>query len=390
MRCVRSIKAICVFGTRPEATKMVPLVQALKRQSPLVECKVLITAQHRQMLDQVLKDFDIGCDYDLDVMRPDQTLSETTQRVLAGVTPILDKERPDVVLVHGDTATTGSTALASYYLRIPVGHVEAGLRTGDKYAPFPEEIMRKIADSISEFHFAPTELSKQNLLKEGIGPDSIFVTGNTAVDTLLMTVKEGYLFREESLNKIDYSSSRNILVEVHRRENFGQGMEDVGAALADIAAAREDVRLLVSVHRNPNAREPIMRHLKDAPRTVLFDPIDYPDYVNLMSKACLIVTDSGGVQEEAPSLGVPTMVCREKTERPEALLAGTVVLVGTDRRAIVDTACDLLDNRERYQRMSQVSNPFGDGRASSRIVDSLLFKFGLRDDRPEDFHPNHP
>lgn len=388
MRSVRSIKAICVFGTRPEATKMVPLVQAMRRRYPLIETKVLITAQHRQMLDQVLKDFDIRCDYDLDVMRPNQTLAETTQRVLEGITPILDKERPDVILVHGDTATTGSAALAAYYLKIAVGHVEAGLRTGDKYAPFPEEIMRKIADAISDLHFAPTDLSKKNLLNEGIHPDSVFVTGNTAVDTLLMTVKDGYRFREMSLNQIDLASRRNILVEVHRRENFGQGMENVGEALAAIAAEREDVQLLVSVHRNPNAREPIMRHLKDVPRTVLFDPIDYPDYVNLMKKAYLIITDSGGAQEEAPSLGVPTIVCREKTERPEALDAGTVVLVGTDRKLILDTTYDLLDNTERYKRMSQVKNPFGDGKASERIVHSLLYWFGLRSDRPEDFKPN--
>lgn len=385
MRFVASIKAICVFGTRPEATKMVPLVQALKHQHPSFDTKVIITAQHRQMLDQVLKDFDIACDYDLDVMRPNQTLAETTQRVLAGITPVLEKERPDVVLVHGDTATTAAAALASYYLRIPVGHVEAGLRTGDKYAPFPEEINRRIADAVADFHFAPTERSKRNLLNEGTSPDSIFVTGNTAVDTLLMTVRDDYRFREERLNEVDFTSRRNILVEVHRRENFGQGMEDVGDALATVARVREDVQLLVSVHRNPNAREPIMRHLKDSPRTVLFDPIDYPDYVNLMSRSYLIITDSGGVQEEAPSLGVPTIVCREKTERPEALDAGTVVLVGTDKRKIVDTACDLLDNTIRYERMSQVNNPFGDGRASERIVHSLMYKFGLRPDRPKDF-----
>jgi UDP-N-acetylglucosamine 2-epimerase (non-hydrolysing) len=385
LRCVGSLKVMSVFGTRPEATKMVPVVRALKEHHPLIESKVLVTAQHRQMLDQVLSDFGIQSDYDLDVMRPNQTLAETTQRVLAGITPVLEKERPDVVLVHGDTATTGSAALAAYYLRISVGHVEAGLRTGDKYAPFPEEVMRKIADTISDFHFAPTELSKQNLLNEGIGAESVFVTGNTAVDTLLMTVKDGYRFREESLNKIDLESRRNILVEVHRRENFGEGMENIGRALASLAAGREDVQLLVSVHRNPNAREPILRHLQNAPRTVLFDPIDYPDYVNLMNRSYLIITDSGGVQEEAPSLGVPTMVCREKTERPEALEAGTVVLVGTDRQMIVDTAFDLLDNRTRYERMSQVKNPFGDGRAAERVVKALLYRYGLAEERPEDF-----
>lgn len=380
-----SLKVISVFGTRPEAIKMIPVVRALQEHHPLIESRVLVTAQHRQMLDQVLNDFGVQSDYDLDVMRPNQTLAETTRRVLEGLTPVLEKERPHMVLVHGDTATTGSAALAAYYLRIPVGHIEAGLRTGDKYAPFPEEIMRKIADIISDLHFAPTQLSKRNLLNEGTDPDSIFVTGNTAVDTLLMTVKDGYRFREESLNKIDFESRRNILVEVHRRENFGPGMENIGQALATLAASREDIQLLVSVHRNPNAREPILRHLTGAPRTVLFDPIDYPDYVNLMNRAYLIITDSGGVQEEAPSLGVPTLVCRDKTERPEALDAGTVVLIGTDRQVIVDTALELLDNRAKYERMSQVKNPFGDGRAAERIVQALLFRYGLRRDRPEDF-----
>ncbi len=245
--------------------------------------------------------------------------------------------------------------------------------------------MRKIADTISDLHFAPTERAKGNLFREGYSPDSIFVTGNTAVDSLLMTIKPGYRFKEERLNKIDFESQRNILVEVHRRENFGEGMENIGRALALLVSSRKDIRLLVSVHRNPNAREPILRHLGSAPRTVLFDPIDYPDYVNLMNRAYLIITDSGGVQEEAPSLGVPTVVCREKTERPEALEAGTTVLVGTDKQAIVDTTMDLLDNRTRYERMSQVKNPFGDGRASGRIVQALMFRYGLTQDRPEEF-----
>ena len=380
------LNVLSVFGTRPEATKMAPLVKALEKQKPLINSKVLVTAQHREMLDQVLADFGIKADHDLDVMRENQTLAETTQRVLAGLTPVLQAERPDVVLIHGDTVTTASAALAAYYLRIPCGHVEAGLRTGDKYAPFPEEIMRKIADAISDIHFAPTELSKRNLLREGLSEESIFVTGNTAVDALLMTVRPDYVFKDERLNRIDFGAScRNILVEVHRRENFGQGMEDVGAALAEIARGREDVRLLVSVHKNPNAREPILRHLSGAPRTVLFDPVDYPDYVNLMDRCYLVVTDSGGAQEEAPTLGAPVVLCREKTERPEALASGTVVLVGTDRALIVNTVFDLLDNRERYDAMSKAANPFGDGRASERTVQALLYWFGLSSERPEDF-----
>lgn len=382
---MKSVKVVSVFGTRPEATKMAPLVKALEKESPVFQSKVLVTAQHREMLDQALLDFDIRSDYDLDVMRENQTLAETTERVLRGVTPILEKERPDIVLVHGDTATTASAALASYYLRIPCGHVEAGLRTWDKYAPFPEEVMRKIADGISDIHFAPTSLSKENLLKEGIPEESVFVTGNTAVDALLLTVRDGYSFRDERLGAIDFGVRRDILVEVHRRENFGQGMEHVGEALAEIARSRQDVRLLVSVHRNPKAGAPVRRHLEGVPRTALFDPLDYPDYVNLMARCYLVITDSGGAQEEAPSLGVPVVLCREKTERPEALAAGTVALVGTDRRLIVDTVIDLLDNVKRYEKMARVGNPFGDGRASQRIVQALSYWFKLGAGRPEDF-----
>ncbi len=383
---MKSIKVMSVFGTRPEATKMAPLVKALERQSPVIDSKVLVTAQHREMLDQVLRDFDIKGDYDLDIMRENQTLAETTERVLHGMTPILEKERPDIILVHGDTATTASAALAAYYLKIPCGHVEAGLRTGDKYAPFPEEVMRRIADAISDIHFAPTDLSKENLLREGVKEDSIYVTGNTAVDALLLTVRDGYVYKDPRLNDIDFSSRRNILVEVHRRENFGQGMEDVGSALAEIAQSREDIQMLVSVHKNPRAGEPIRRHLSGVPRTVLFDPVDYPDYVNLMNRCYLVITDSGGAQEEAPSLGAPVVLCREKTERPEALRSGTVVLVGTSRELVVRTVMDLLDSPSRYASMSQVSNPFGDGQASQRIVQALLYHFGISASRPEDFH----
>lgn len=379
------IKVLSVFGTRPEATKMAPLVKELARHSDLIDSKVLVTAQHRDMLDQVLRDFDIKSDYDLDVMRENQTLAHTTQSVLERMTPVLESERPDIVLVHGDTVTTASAALAAYYLRIPCGHVEAGLRTGDKYAPFPEEIMRKIADAISDIHFAPTQWAKENLLKEGIPEESIFVTGNTAVDTLLLTAKDDYVFKDETLNRIDFQSRKNIVVEVHRRENFGQGMENVAEALFAIAEKRHDVQLLVSVHRNPNAREPIMRHLSNAPRTVLFEPLDYPDYVNLVKRSYLVISDSGGIQEEAPSLGVPVVLCRDKTERPEAVSAGTVAIVGTNKDLIVDTVLDLLENSERYKKMSKARNPFGDGRASLRIVQALMYWFGLTCEKPCEF-----
>jgi len=381
----RKIKILSVFGTRPEAIKMAPLVKKLSLNSAIIS-KVLATAQHRQMLDQVMQGFDIRCDFDLDVMRENQSLTETTQRVLERITPILEFERPDMVLVHGDTATTASASLAAYYLKIPCGHVEAGLRTGDKYAPFPEEIMRKIADVISDVHFAPTLTAKKNLLNEGIPEKNIFVTGNTAIDALLLTVKDNYVFKEERLNHVDFRRKKSIVVEVHRRENFGEGMENIAKALATIAEKREDVQLLVSVHRNPNAREPIERHLSHIPRTMLFDPLDYPDYVNLMKRSYLIVSDSGGVQEEAPSLGVPVVLCRDKTERPEAVSAGTVALVGAKRDAIIDTVWDLLDNNERYEKMAKAKNPFGDGQASRRIVEALLYWFGFLPNRPDEFH----
>lgn len=380
----KRLKVMSVFGTRPEATKMVPLVKALQSEE-LIESKVLVTAQHRDMLDQVLNYFKIRSDYDLDVMKENQTLSETTQRVLERLTPVLETERPDIMLLHGDTATAGSAALAAYYSRIPCGHVEAGLRTGDKYAPFPEEVMRKIADTICDVHFAPTPHSRDNLLREGIPEDGIFVTGNTAVDTLLLTVRPDYVFMNPILAELDFSAKRDIVVEVHRRENFGEGMENIGLALRAIAESRPDVRLLVSVHKNPKAREPILRHLNGLPSAVLFDPLDYPDYVNLIARSYLVVSDSGGIQEEAPSVGVPVVLCREKTERPEALSAGTLALVGTTRQLIVDTVFDLLDNRTRYDAMAKAKNPFGDGKASGRIVQALLFRAGLAPNRPEDF-----
>lgn len=363
---------------------MAPLIKTLERE-PFIESKVLVTAQHREMLDQAMEHFNLKSDYDLDIMRDNQTLVETTTRVLERMTPILKAERPDIVLVHGDTATTASASLAAYYERISCGHVEAGLRTGDKYAPFPEEIMRRIADAISDLHFAPTQMSKANLLREGISPDSIFVTGNTAVDALLMTAKDDYVFKEERLNSVDFREKRNIVVEVHRRENFGEGMENIGSALRDIALTRPDLRLLVSCHKNPNAGEPIRRYLSGLDNVVLFDPLDYPDYVNLVKRSYLVISDSGGIQEEAPSLKVPVVLCREKTERPEALEAGTVVLVGTDRSLIKETVFDLLDNPKRYQAMANAKNPFGDGQASRRIVQAILYKFGVFQSRPDDF-----
>ncbi len=378
------LKVASVFGTRPETTKMAPLVKALQSEQR-IESTVLVTAQHREMLDQALRYFGIKSDYDLDVMRENQTLSQTTERVLARLTPVLEDVRPDLMLVHGDTATTASAALAAYYLRIPCGHVEAGLRTGDKNAPFPEEVMRKIADAICDLHFAPTSLAKQNLLKEGVPEKGIFVTGNTAVDTLLMTVKPSYRFINSTLSSLDLGQRINILVEVHRRENFGEGMESIGKALRAVALAHPEVRFLVSVHMNPHAREPIRRFLGDISNAILFDPLDYADYVNLIGRSYLVVTDSGGVQEEAPSLGVPVVLCRDKTERPEALEAGTLAIVGSSTQLIMDTISDLLHNRERYGSMASAKNPFGDGKASSRILQAILHWSGLSLLKPDEF-----
>lgn len=387
------IKVMSVFGTRPEAIKMAPVIKVLEA-TPEIESRVTVTAQHREMLDQVLDCFSIKVDYDLDIMDYNQSLAQVTVRVLERLTPVLQKERPDMLLVHGDTVTTAASALAAYYLRVPCGHVEAGLRTYDKYAPFPEEIMRKIADDICELHFAPTIRAKENLVKEGFSEETIFVTGNTAVDALLMTVKDDHTFKDPRLRAIlscpgaaldRASNTKDILVEVHRRENFGTGMEEIGRALRWIAENREDVRLLVSVHPNPNVREPITRWLKDAPRTVMFDPLDYPDYVNLMARCYLVISDSGGVQEEAPSVRVPVVLCREKTERPEAVDAGVVVLVGTRFSAITSVVSRLLGGGPDYEKMRPGKNPFGDGFASRRIVDAILYRYNLIRVRPHEF-----
>jgi UDP-N-acetylglucosamine 2-epimerase (non-hydrolysing) len=380
---------------------MAPVVIQLLQNSTRIVSRVAVTAQHREMLDQVLTHFGLGKDYDLDIMKDKQTLAGTTIRVLERLTPVLQKERPDIVLVHGDTTTTAASALAAYYQKIPCGHVEAGLRTGDKYAPFPEEINRKVAGVISDIHFAPTLRAKENLLREGVSEKSIFITGNTAIDALFMTAKDNYVFRNPTLNSLGLnqcksrdscrieregsSCIRTIVVEVHRRENFGQGMEDICQALACVAEQRKhDVRFLVSVHKNPKAREPVLRNLSRIDNVSLFNPLDYPDYVNLIKRAYLVVSDSGGIQEEAPALGVPVILCREKTERPEAIEAGTVTLVGTDKDLIIDTINDLLDNIQRYKQMATAKSPFGDGQAARRIAGALLYWFGLSHERPEE------
>jgi UDP-N-acetylglucosamine 2-epimerase (non-hydrolysing) len=379
-------KVLSIFGTRPEAIKMAPVVKALQGRPDLFDARVCVTAQHRQMLDQVLSLFDIRPDFDLDIMRPGQDLYDITANVLQGLKGVLAQAKPDLVLVHGDTTTTMAATLAAYYQRIPVGHVEAGLRTHDKYAPFPEEINRRVTGAVADLHFAPTTAARDNLLREGVDPATIHVTGNTVVDALLAVVEQvrqpaqaaevrDYLRSRlpEDSTLLTPHPSRVILVTGHRRENFGTGFENICRALAEIAEAYPDAEIVYPVHLNPNVQEPVRRILGGGGHgnVHLIEPVDYLPFVWLMDRSYLIITDSGGVQEEAPSLGKPVLVMRETTERPEAVAAGTVRLVGTDRGRIVAEAARLLDDPAAYRAMSMAHNPYGDGQAAARIADVL-------------------
>ena len=367
-------KVMVVFGTRPEAIKMAPVVSAL-RTTPGIETLVAVTAQHRQMLDQVLDLFDIVPDDDLDVMEPGQSLPGLFGRILNGMTGVLERRRPDLVLVHGDTSTTLAAALAAFYAKVPVGHVEAGLRTGNIQAPWPEEANRRLTAPLASLHFAPTPRSSDNLHAEGIDPDTIHVTGNTVIDALLTVVdkiEQEPALKNELATRFPFldDSKHLILVTGHRRENFGGGFEQMCGALSDLAD-RGDTQIVYPVHLNPNVQEPVNRILGNKSGVVLIEPQDYLPFVYLMSRAHLILTDSGGVQEEAPSLGKPVLVMRETTERPEAVEAGTVRLVGTDRRRIVEEASILLNDQGAYQAMSRAHNPYGDGKASGRIAAAI-------------------
>jgi len=372
------LKVLVVFGTRPEAIKMAPVVGALRGRPDRFLCRVCTTAQHRKMLDQVLDLFSIRPDHDLDVMRQGQGLHEVTSAVLLRIRPVLEAERPDVVLVHGDTTTTMATTMASYYGRFPVGHVEAGLRTGNPYAPFPEEINRRVTGVVADLHFAPTEIARRNLLREGVPDGSILVTGNTVIDALLSVLDR--LRRDSGLTRrldADFSfldpGKKLILVTGHRRENFGEGFESICRALAEIAARRDDVEILYPVHLNPNVQEPVRRILGSGlnRNVYLVEPVEYLPFVYLMDRSRFIITDSGGIQEEAPSLGKPVLVMRRATERPEAVQVGTARLVGTDREKIVSEVMRLLDDPAAYRAMSATHNPYGDGRAGERIADFL-------------------
>lgn len=354
---------------------MAPLVHALAKD-PHFEAKVCVTAQHREMLDQVLKLFSIVPDYDLNIMSPGQGLTEITCRILQGLKPVLESFKPDVVLVHGDTTTTAAASLAAFYQRIPVGHVEAGLRTGDLYSPWPEEANRTMTGHLATYHFAPTENSRQNLLRENLSGKHIYVTGNTVIDALFWVrdrVMKDEKLSSELLARYPFlnNGKKMILVTGHRRESFGQGFEQICHALAHIAANNPDVQIVYPVHLNPNVSEPVNRILGHIDNVILIDPQDYLPFVWLMNHAWLILTDSGGIQEEAPSLGKPVLVMRETTERPEAIDAGTVRLVGTDSQRIVDEVTRLLRNEDEYQRMSRAHNPYGDGQACERILSAL-------------------
>ena len=380
---MKPIRVMTIFGTRPEAIKMAPLVLELQKRAD-IQSICCVTAQHREMLDAVLEIFRLTPDYDLNIMEPRQTLSTITTKCLLGMEGVLEQAGPDLVLVHGDTSTTFAGALAAFYRQIPVGHVEAGLRTWDKYSPFPEEMNRKLVGDIADLHFCPTPANRENLAREGI-TDGVFVTGNTVIDALKTTVRPDYQFATQALNSLDYAGKRIILVTCHRRENYGQPMTNIMTALRRLADAFPDVELVYPVHLSPVVREAAGKYLSGHPRIHLIDPLSADEMHNLMARAYLVMTDSGGLQEEAPALGRPVLVLRRETERPEAVQAGTVKLAGTEEEEIFSLASELLSDERAYHAMAHAVNPYGDGQACRRIADAIEWKFGLRAERPGEF-----
>ena len=373
---MKKLRLMTVFGTRPEAIKMCPLVLEMGKYPEYIEPIVAVTAQHREMLDQVLELFAIKPDYDLNIMQSGQTLYDITTRALLGLKEVIEEAKPDMVLVHGDTTTTFAGSLAAFYAQIPVGHVEAGLRTGNKYSPYPEEMNRKLTGSIADMHFAPTSTSKENLLKENVGPETIVVTGNTVIDALQTTVKADYEFADAEFNKIFARGNRLILVTTHRRENLGEPMRNVYKALRKVLETHADVEAIFPVHKNPKVREIVQEELDNLERVHLIEPMDYEPFANLMGKVDIVLTDSGGIQEEAPALGKPVLVLRDTTERPEAVDAGTVKLVGTAYEDVLRETNLLLDDPVHYQKMAEAANPYGDGKACERIIRTILQKKG--------------
>lgn len=381
------IKVMTVFGTRPEAIKMAPLVKELESREE-IQSIVAVTAQHRQMLDQVLEIFKITPDYDLDIMKERQTLVDITSNVLKGLYDVIGEAKPDIVLVHGDTTTTFAGALAAFYRQVAVGHIEAGLRTYDKYSPFPEEMNRVLTGSLTELHFSPTIQNKKNLLKENKDESKIFITGNTVIDALKTTVRKDYEFANETLKNLDFSK-KIIVVTAHRRENLGEPLHNICNAIKRLAVEFQDeVQVVYPVHLNPAVREVAFSILGDLPNVKLIDPVDVCELHNLMDRSYMIMTDSGGLQEEAPSLGKPVLVLRNETERPEAVEAGTVKIAGVDEDVIYEMGKTLLTNQAEYDKMAKAVNPYGDGLASKRSVDAILYHFGVKTERPADLITN--
>ena len=380
---MKKYKIMSVFGTRPEAIKMAPLVKALAR-CPDLESICCLTGQHREMLDSVMEIFNLRGDFDLNIMEQRQTLSTITTKTLLGMEQVLEQCRPDMILVHGDTSTTFAGALAAFYHQVPVGHVEAGLRTYDKYSPFPEEMNRTLVGDIADLHFSPTKANAENLRREGIRGE-IFVTGNTAIDAMGYTVKEGRRFQTALLNDLDFEHHRIIAVTCHRRENYGRPMEEILSAIAEVVRTHEDVEVVYPVHLSPVVRECAQRYLGGKDRIHLIDPVDVEEMHNLLARCYMVMTDSGGLQEEAPALGKPVLVMRRETERPEAIAAGTAKLAGVTYDGVLAEANRLLDDPAAYQAMAKAVNPYGDGHACERIAQAIRWHFGLTDQRPSDF-----
>lgn len=381
---MNKIKVMTVFGTRPEAIKMAPLVKKME-QNERIESIVCVTAQHREMLDRVLEIFDIKPKYDLNIMKHGQTITDVTNRVLKELESVIANDRPDILLVHGDTTTTFSASLAAFYNKVPVGHVEAGLRSGNIYSPYPEEMNRKLTGMISSIHFAPTVGNKENLLKENIDEDKICITGNTVIDALLSVIDEDYKFNNKDIDDIDYDNNKVILLTCHRRENWGKPMEDIFKAIKRVVQDNENVEVIFPMHLNPKVRDCAKSIMGDMDKIHLIEPLDYEPFANLMNKVDVILTDSGGIQEEAPAIGKPVLVLRTETERPEAVEAGTARVVGVDEEDVYKATNYLIRDEEEYSKMSNAVNPYGDGKACDRIIEHLIANYGGNLEKMKDF-----
>lgn len=380
---MKTIKVMSVFGTRPEAIKMAPLVKELAAH-PQIESLCCLTGQHREMLDSVMEIFRLKGDYDLNIMEKQQTLTTITTKTILGMDRVIEEAKPDLILVHGDTSTTFAGALSAFYHQVPIGHVEAGLRTYDKYSPYPEEMNRVLVSDMADLHFSPTKANAENLRREAV-MGKVFITGNTAIDAMRTTVQENFHFSTELLNNLDFAGKRVIVVTCHRRENYGEPMENIMHAIRDVVESHDDVEVVYPVHLSPKVREYAFGILGDVERIHLIDPVNVEEMHNLMARCYMVMTDSGGLQEEAPALGKPVLVMRRETERPEAVAAGTAKLAGVERAEIVRLASELLDSPEAYAKMAKAVNPYGDGHACERIVHAIAWHFGLSDQRPADF-----